>query len=310
MSAALLALPGQAALASARRAALAVPDIPLALREFPEVKQIYSRIGTTNGRNSSFLNAKLVPRAERKFTQKQLEQKFRERLRRIAGIELSVGWMRPIQVSIVGPDAQQLKEIGAEVERALAGIKGVTEIESSEKTASPTLAIRINRQLASDLGLTLSQIANATRPLIAGDAVAPAVTSARASTAPLRPPIPTRRTSGRRCVRARAKPAACRSPDASPAITKTSRTGKLHTGRQRRSCTLDLRHDPERHRERLAPRRREARPGLGRRAAPGPAGGGDAGALKLAPKAGRAGRPGAGDRVRGPGNPNQSPITI
>ncbi|MBK7470010.1 MAG: efflux RND transporter permease subunit [Betaproteobacteria bacterium] len=142
-----------------------------ALREFPEVKQIYSRIGTTNGRNSSFLNAKLVPRAERRFTQKQLEQKFRERLRRIAGIELSVGWMRPIQVSIVGPDAQRLKEIGAEVERALAGIKGVTEIESSEKAASPTLAIRINRQLASDLGLTLSQIANATRPLIAGDAV-------------------------------------------------------------------------------------------------------------------------------------------
>ena len=142
-----------------------------ALREFPEVKQIYSRIGTTNGRNSSFLNAKLVPRAERKFTQKELEQKFRERLRRIAGIELSVGWMRPIQVSIVGPDAQRLKEIGAEVERALAGIKGVTEIESSEKAASPTLAIRINRQLASDLGLTLAQIANATRPLIAGDAV-------------------------------------------------------------------------------------------------------------------------------------------
>jgi ribose-phosphate pyrophosphokinase len=36
VSAALLALPGQAALASALRAALAVPDIPLALREFPD----------------------------------------------------------------------------------------------------------------------------------------------------------------------------------------------------------------------------------------------------------------------------------
>jgi hydrophobic/amphiphilic exporter-1 (mainly G- bacteria), HAE1 family len=142
-----------------------------ALREFPEVRQIYSRIGTNNGRNTSFLNVKLVHRVERKLTQKELEQKFRERLRRIAGIELSVGWMRPIQVSIVGPDAERLKELGAEVERSLAKIKGVTEIESSEKVASPTLAIRINRQLASDLGLTLSQIANATRPLIAGDSV-------------------------------------------------------------------------------------------------------------------------------------------
>jgi HAE1 family hydrophobic/amphiphilic exporter-1 len=141
------------------------------LREFPEVRQIYSRIGTSNGRNTSFLNVKLVHKAERKLTQKELEQKFRERLRRIVGIELSVGWMRPIQVSIVGPDAERLQEIGAEVERALTKIKGVTEIESSEKAASPTLAIRINRQLASDLGLTLSQIANATRPLIAGDSV-------------------------------------------------------------------------------------------------------------------------------------------
>ena len=142
-----------------------------ALREFPEVRQIYSRIGTNNGRNTSFLNVKLVPKSERKLTQKELEQQFRARLRRIAGIELSVGWMRPIQVSIVGPDAERLKEIGAEVERALARVKGVTEIESSEKAASPTLAIRVNRQLASDLGLTLSQIANATRPLIAGDSV-------------------------------------------------------------------------------------------------------------------------------------------
>ena len=141
------------------------------LREFPEVRQIYSRIGTSNGRNTSFLNVKLEHKAERKLTQKELEQKFRERLRRIVGIELSVGWMRPIQVSIVGPDAERLQEIGAEVERALTKIKGVTEIESSEKAASPTLAIRINRQLASDLGLTLSQIANATRPLIAGDSV-------------------------------------------------------------------------------------------------------------------------------------------
>ena len=148
-----------------------VSQAEAALREFPEVVQIYSRIGTNNGRNTSFLNTKLKPKGERSISQKQLEQKFRERLRRIAGIELSVGWMRPIQVSIIGPDAQRLKEISAEVERAMAKIPGITEIESSEKAASPTLAIRINRQLASDLGLTLAQIANATRPLIAGDSV-------------------------------------------------------------------------------------------------------------------------------------------
>ena len=45
-------------------------------------------------------------------------------------------------------------------------IKGVVDLESSLKEPKPTLGVHINRVLASDLGLSVSQIANAIRPLI------------------------------------------------------------------------------------------------------------------------------------------------
>ena len=53
----------------------------------------------------------------------------------------------------------------------LAKIPGIADLESSEKGANPTIAVRINNELASDLGLTTARIGNALRPLIAGDQI-------------------------------------------------------------------------------------------------------------------------------------------
>jgi len=148
-----------------------VAQVESALREFAEVKLVYSRVGNNNGKNSAFLNVVLTPRQARQRTQKELEQAFRARVGKIAGIELSIGWNKPIQLAVLGPDAQVLSQLGKQIERDIAGVKGVTDIESSEKAANPTLAIRVNRDLASDLGLSVGQVAAAARPLVAGDAV-------------------------------------------------------------------------------------------------------------------------------------------
>ena len=50
-------------------------------------------------------------------------------------------------------------------------IEGLVDLESSLGEPKPTLSIEINRQIASDLGLSVNQIATALRPLIAGDNV-------------------------------------------------------------------------------------------------------------------------------------------
>ncbi len=53
----------------------------------------------------------------------------------------------------------------------MAKINGIVDLETSLKEPKPTLDVQINRVLASDLGLSVNQIANVVRPLIAGDDV-------------------------------------------------------------------------------------------------------------------------------------------
>ncbi|MFZ2651659.1 MAG: efflux RND transporter permease subunit [Burkholderiaceae bacterium] len=149
-----------------------------ALREFAEVDATYATVnsGAAVGKNSAQIYVHLVPRKQRKLSQGALQQPLRERLARIGGIEVSVGTPggmgggKPIQVSLLGPDIEQLGRIAEEVKLEMAGIRGATDIDSSLEAAKPTLAIDINRDLASDLGVGVDQIGSALRPLVAGTA--------------------------------------------------------------------------------------------------------------------------------------------
>ena len=53
----------------------------------------------------------------------------------------------------------------------IAKIKGIADLESSLKANNPAITIKVNNELASDLGLTVSQIGAAVRPLVAGDVI-------------------------------------------------------------------------------------------------------------------------------------------
>lgn len=148
-----------------------VLQVEAIVRAIPEVRLVYANIGTGNGRNTAWLNIHFVERRERTRRQEDLENAIREKVRAVAGVELSIGWQRPIEVSILGPDLGELDRLTTAFARELSVLRGVTEIESSLKASNPTLAVRVNRELASDQGLSVGQIAAAVRPLVAGDAV-------------------------------------------------------------------------------------------------------------------------------------------
>jgi HAE1 family hydrophobic/amphiphilic exporter-1 len=149
-----------------------VHQVEDALKAFPEIVIADTNVGTDDGKNYARINLKL---SERKHThrrsQKELEKAIRAKLATIAGIELSVGYNKPIFISILGPDAGKLTEISLDMMKQVAAIKGIVDLESSERGANPTIAVRINENLASDLGLTTAQIGKALRPLIAGDTI-------------------------------------------------------------------------------------------------------------------------------------------
>jgi HAE1 family hydrophobic/amphiphilic exporter-1 len=151
-----------------------------ALREFPEVKYTYATVntGTVLGKNRANIFVQLVPRRERTRSQSQLTRPMRERLSRVAGIELtqigaykSVSSGKPLQVSILGQDRAVLTGLSQQVMAAMRGIAGAVDIESSDEAAKPQLAVEVKRELASDLGIGVAQVAATLRPLLAGEAV-------------------------------------------------------------------------------------------------------------------------------------------
>lgn len=157
-----------------------VRQVEAALKEFPEVAYSYATInaGNTSGRNNALVSVRLVDRRLRERTTAQLNPLIRERIARIAGITLTMvgmpdgaGGQKAIQVSLQGDDLGELKRLSDEASRRMRAIPGLVDLDSSLKDDRPTIEVRIRRELASDLGIGISQIGNALRPLLAGDAV-------------------------------------------------------------------------------------------------------------------------------------------
>jgi hydrophobic/amphiphilic exporter-1 (mainly G- bacteria), HAE1 family len=142
------------------------------LRTFPEVDVIAANVGTEDGRNASRVDVRLVDRHRtRRPTQKQFEKAVRERIRAIPGVELSVGYNKPIWINVLGPSPEALSDLTDAIMAKIARIKGITDLESSLKAQNPAISVKVDNELASDLGLSVSQIGAALRPFVAGDVV-------------------------------------------------------------------------------------------------------------------------------------------
>ena len=152
------------------------------IHQHPEVKVTYGSINSTTdrGKNHVSIRVSVTPRSERTQTLSDLNNEFRDRLKSVAGItvtsvasadEVVSGGKKPVMISIKGPDLDELQKISDRFMAEIAKVDGIVDLESSFKEPKPTLNVQINRVLASDLGLSVNQIANVVRPLIAGDDV-------------------------------------------------------------------------------------------------------------------------------------------
>lgn len=150
------------------------------IQKHPEVRATYGVINsvTDRGKNHVSIRATLTPRQERKQTLNDLTNEFRHRLKDVAGITITSvasadetvsGGQKPVMISIKGPDLNELQKISDRFMAEITKVDGIVDLESSLKEPKPTLGVHINRVLASDLGLSVNQIAGVIRPLLAGD---------------------------------------------------------------------------------------------------------------------------------------------
>lgn len=152
------------------------------IRQHAQVRSTYGVINgvTDRGKNHVSIRVRVSPRQERKETLSELNNEFRQRLKSVAGITITSvasadetvsGGQKPVMISIKGPDLDELQKISDRFMAEIAKVDGIVDLESSLKEPKPTLEVHINRVLANDLGLSVNQVANVIRPLLAGDDV-------------------------------------------------------------------------------------------------------------------------------------------
>ncbi|MFN3569214.1 MAG: efflux RND transporter permease subunit [Polaromonas sp.] len=150
------------------------------VREFPEVKYTLSTInsGNAQGKMYASMYVRLVDRKERSRSVDELSGVLRERLKQVAGITVthvglldSVGGNKQVEFSLQGPDLKELERLTRLATERIVAIPGLVDLDSSLKPDKPTIEIDVKRDAASDLGLSVSQIAGPLRTLVAGQTV-------------------------------------------------------------------------------------------------------------------------------------------
>ena len=76
-----------------------------------------------------------------------------------------------VQFVINGPDLKKLEVLGKQLVERVKVIPGVVDIDTSLNTGKPELSVRIDRPKAADLGVQISDAAEALRLLVGGDQV-------------------------------------------------------------------------------------------------------------------------------------------
>ncbi|WP_096663746.1 efflux RND transporter permease subunit [Polaromonas sp. AET17H-212] len=150
------------------------------LREFPEVKYTLSTIntGSAQGKMYASIYVRLVDRKARSRNVDEMSGVLRERLKQVPGITVThvglldaVGGNKQVEFSLQGADLKELERLTGLVMAKINGIPGLVDLDSSLKADKPTLEVDVKRDAASDLGLSVAQIAASLRTLVAGQTV-------------------------------------------------------------------------------------------------------------------------------------------
>lgn len=143
------------------------------IRGFPEVAEVYS---STNRERVSFY-VKTVAKGERERTLNEIAADMRRQLGGVPGAQTAVniaggigsfGSEKQIQMRLLGDDLEVMQQYSEKYLRVMEGIPGVVDVGSSFKPGKPEGKVFINRDAATDLGISSAQVAETLRTLFNG----------------------------------------------------------------------------------------------------------------------------------------------
>jgi HAE1 family hydrophobic/amphiphilic exporter-1 len=161
----------------------AVTRIEEQIEGIPEIKDVFVSEGNSgtmslqgNTSNTATINIQLIGLKERTRSVGQVADEIRGLTKDIAGAQISVtvtdnmsmGSAAPVDIAIKGDDLDQLKQIGNDVKGIVASVDGTREVKTSMNEGVPEVQVHVDRQNASQFGLTAGQISQAVKGTISG----------------------------------------------------------------------------------------------------------------------------------------------
>ncbi|MBJ3783487.1 efflux RND transporter permease subunit [Devosia sediminis] len=152
------------------------------IRAYPEVDRTYSTIAgglAASGANAGTMTVTMVDKTQRSVTPEEFMPQVRRDLEAIPGAQFQVssasglgGSAAPVSVTLYGDSFATLERLSDQLVAELEQIPGLINVTSSLDEAQSVVGIRINSDLADNLGVSMAQIAATLSPLISGQEVA------------------------------------------------------------------------------------------------------------------------------------------
>lgn len=166
-----------------------ITEIEGRLSKLPEVRNCFTVIGENNGaagkgqgdvtRGSMYF--RLQELHERERSQFEIMATAREILKEypdlrcsvsdVAAIQASGQDTRTFQMSIQGPDLDKLEQYATTLKGKLKSIEGLADVDTTWANRKPEVQVTIDRERASDLGISVETIANSLNILVGGQPV-------------------------------------------------------------------------------------------------------------------------------------------
>ena len=147
------------------------------LRARPEVAYTYFTIGGgyTPSVTDGTIYVRMKPRGERRLSQAKFQIAMRTVLPMFKGVKTGImdaggmgGGQLPVQVNILGPDMTRLQELNDRMMAAIRDVPGLVDLKSSLEGRKPEYVVEVNRDLATNVGLSVGSISNTLRTVLAG----------------------------------------------------------------------------------------------------------------------------------------------
>ena len=152
-------------------------EIDRFLRSLPEVAYTYFTIGGGMQRTvtDGTIYVHMKPKSERRVSEQDFQLVLRRDLATFRGVKTGImeasgmgGGQLPVQVNILGPDMARLQELNDRMIAAIGDVPGLVDLKSSLEGRKPEFVIAVNRDLATNVGLSVGSISNTLRTVLSG----------------------------------------------------------------------------------------------------------------------------------------------